>query len=253
AHDDGSMQTASISVDVLSLSPTTRRSTTTPAPTTPRSTTTERTTPADLLQTTTQLMTTSAAPEPSSDLALDSSAVTETSSETPTSESSVNENTTATAEAPPTIPVVPLVPVSKTVSNELRAAPESDDDSNENEDLVLTALNREVTGEPPNLLFPLGATSSERMTATEATLSKEELASSKQVDESSELLLPKIESAEEQISDNDEETERKGDKVRISLEGSGMSSASAEVLETTRGVFSASAHFWLDSIHRETI
>ncbi|PIO68023.1 cadherin domain protein [Teladorsagia circumcincta] len=237
AHDDGSMQTASISVDVLSLLPTTRRSTTTPAATTPASTTTERTTPttpADLLQTTTQLITTSTAPEIFSNSALDSSAINETSSEASTSESPVQDNTTTSAGVPPTLPIAPLVPVSKTVSNELRAASESDDDSSENEDLVLTALNREVTGEPPNLLFPLDATSSEQMMATEATLLKEELTSNKQVDGSSESLLPKIESAEELTSD-DEESERKDDEVTISHEGSGTSTTSAEVVETTRG------------------
>ncbi|KAK6043178.1 hypothetical protein COOONC_19316 [Cooperia oncophora] len=236
------MQTASISVDVLSLSPTTRRSTTTAATTTPTSTTSERTTPADLLGTTTPLTTTATTSTDqgtSSDAILDSSAIIGASAEDNAPEST-HETTMAPIAVPPASPTLappPVAPVSRSVSNELRAAPESVDDSVEDEDLVLSALNPGATGESPTVLFSLGTTSSEQMMATEAPSSKEEPVRVKLIDGSSELLLPRTDSHEELNDDGEEEAEeeaeRKDDKIKMSLEGSGMPSASVEVFETT--------------------
>ncbi|KAK5966512.1 hypothetical protein GCK32_009604 [Trichostrongylus colubriformis] len=285
AHDDGSMQTASISVDVLSLSPTTRRSTTTPVPTTPSTTTTESTTPADLLQTTTPLMTTSTVPKTpeaaespdalttpitsehpeTSTTALNrklSSSTPETLETAETSEASETLKilmTSTTTEAsdtpkgliesvldssaivetardsnapismapdtivsPPAAPsTVPIVSVSKSVSNELKAASESGDGSVEDHDLVLSATKLDVKSKEVKQVI-----------TTEAPLSGEDPVESELTDDSSELLQPKNVTAKGRSDeDDDEEEDRKENNIKAVTEGSGTSTASTEVVE----------------------
>ncbi|XGW29499.1 hypothetical protein V3C99_008936 [Haemonchus contortus] len=242
AHDDGSMETASIRVDVLSFSPTTRRKTTTAAPTTPSSTTTTRTTPADLLQTTTPPVAVSTTVELSIDSVLDSSSTSNTSSESST-QKIPESDTTATpavdttaipAVATPVVPVVPIIPASKSVSNDLRSVQESDDTSNEDEDLVLTALNSDVSERPPNPLLPSGS-----VMTTESPLSKEHSHGPKLIDQSAEIPIPRRDSKGKQIDDDDDDLEAERDGGETEVEGSGTSSTSTDEEETTTDSFDA--------------